>query len=94
MNNSITFDELNKISNPKIIDIRSQNQYIQGHFNGAVHVSEYDLLFETAKYLQRGERYYIYCNYGNRSERVVLSLRQMGFDAVNIEGGYNNYLFQ
>jgi len=94
MNNSISFYELNKISNPNIIDIRSKNQYIQGHVKGAIPISEYDLLFDASKYLQKGVRYYIYCDYGNRSERVVLNLRQMGFDAVNIEGGYNNYLFQ
>lgn len=94
MNNSISFDELAKISNTKIIDIRSQNKYIQGHVKGAIHIPEYDLLFDTSKYLRRGERYYIYCDYGNKSERVVSHLRQMGFDVVNIEGGYNNYLFR
>ena len=38
--------------------------------------------------------YYIYCDYGNRSKHVVSYLNSLGYNCVNIEGGYNNYLLE
>lgn len=77
-----------------IIDIRSINKYNKSHINGAIHIDQYDLLFNPSKYLKKDEIYYIYCNSGVNSKMVVNRLNSIGYNTINIEGGYNNYLLR
>lgn len=77
-----------------IIDIRSINSYNNGHINGAIHINQYDLLFNPEKYIKKNETYYIYCNSGVSSKVIVDRLNSKGYHTVNIEGGYNNYLLR
>ena len=77
-----------------IIDIRSLNNYNKGHIDGAIHINQFDLLFNPSKYLKKDEIYYIYCNSGVSSKVVVNKLNSLGYHTVNIDGGYNNYLLR
>ena len=90
----ITVSELLKITNPNIIDIRDNYSYNLGHIVGAVNIEALELLNNPNKYLNKSEVYYIYCDSGNRSKSLVNKLNSMGYNTVNIIGGYNNYLFQ
>ncbi len=90
--NSISINDLLKMNNINIIDIRNRNSYVMGHIPQAINIDEYDLLFNTANYLDKNTRYYLYCDYGNRSEQLVNKLNSRGYDTVNIDGGYHNYL--
>jgi rhodanese-related sulfurtransferase len=92
--NSITIDELLKLKNINIIDIRDYTKYYNGHITGAVNISENELLINHNKYLNMNKIYYIYCDYGNRSRVCVNRLNNMGYNTVNIIGGYHNYLFR
>ena len=91
---NITIDKLLKIKNPHIIDIRNRSKYLNSHIPGSICIDEYELLFNTANYLDKDEVYYIYCDSGSRSLRVVSNLIHLGYKAVNIDGGYNNYLLR
>ena len=77
-----------------IIDIRSLNNYNKGHIDGAIHINQFDLLFNPSNYLNKEETYYIYCNSGVSSKVVVNKLNSLGYHTVNIDGGYNNYLLR
>ena len=77
-----------------IIDIRSNSKYLKGHIDGAINISEYNLLYHHDKYLSKSEKYYLYCDYGIRSKMVSNRLNMMGYNTVNIDGGYNNYLLR
>ena len=77
-----------------IIDIRSLNNYNKGHIDGAIHINQFDLLFNPSNYLNKEEIYYIYCNSGVSSKVVVNKLNSLGYHTVNIDGGYNNYLLR
>lgn len=90
---SISFEELLKMGNVNIIDIRDKDKYSHSHIKGAMNINEYDILYETNKYLNKNEVYYIYCDYGNSSKKVTYELQKKGYNVVNIIGGYNNYLF-
>lgn len=92
MNNSISIKELLLLDNFNIIDIRDRDSYVMGHIRGAINISEYDLLFNASKYLNKGTKYYLYCDSGSRSSRLVSKLNNMGYNTVNIAGGYLNYL--
>lgn len=91
---NISIDELFRMNTTNIIDIRNRDSYVIGHIPRAVNIEEYDLLFNTSKYLRKNNRYYIYCDSGNRSNILAIKLRKMGYDVVNIDGGYHNYLLR
>ena len=91
---NITISELLKLSNLNIIDLRNSINYNKGHIPGAININANDLLSNVDKYLNKNKTYYFYCDYGNMSRRVVDKLSLLGYKAVNIVGGYNNYLFR
>lgn len=90
----ISIEELLKKNNVHIIDIRNKKKYFNNHIPGSISIDEFELLIHTDRYLNKNEVYYIYCDFGNRSERVVSTLNKAGYHTVNIIGGYKNYLFQ
>ena len=75
-----------------IIDIRTKEKYLKSHIEGAVNISYMDLLLNHKKYLDKDKTYYIYCDSGIRSKRLVNELNSLGYHTIDIEGGYNNYL--
>ena len=91
---SIRVDELLKLNNVNIIDIRNSSRYLLGHIPNSINISENELINNSNKYLKNNIKYYIYCQSGIRSSYVVNILNNQGFDCVNIVGGYNNYVFR
>ena len=85
------FDLLNNNFN-NIIDIRDRRKYAINHIPGAINIDKNSLLLYPEKYLNKYDRYYLYCDYGNTSRAVVNKLRLQGYDCINIIGGFNNYL--
>ena len=94
MNANITIEELYKIKPQYIIDIRDYSLYLNGHIENAKSIPKYLLLNNPEKYLDKNNTYYIYCSSGIQSNRVVLELIHKGYKAVNIIGGYHNYLLR
>jgi rhodanese-related sulfurtransferase len=76
------------------IDIRSKRDYIKGHIDGAINIESYDLLLNHKSYLKKNNVYYIYCNNGFKSKIMVNKLNTLGYNCVNVDGGYNNYLLK
>lgn len=91
---NININSLLSINNPKIIDIRSNYNFINGHIPGSINITSSELLNNYKKYLNKNETYYIYCQSGSRSKLIVNELRKLGFNVININGGYNAYLFR
>ncbi|MBO5120803.1 MAG: rhodanese-like domain-containing protein [Bacilli bacterium] len=77
-----------------IIDIRTYFEYQYGRIPTAINIDKFFLIKTPEKYLKKEKTYYIYCNSGISSNRVVEVLNQKGYDTVNINGGYNNYLLR
>lgn len=84
--------ELMQMDHPIIIDIRSSYSYSLGHIRGAISVPYYNLLNNYTHYLNRYDRYYLYCDYGDQSLEIANRLNQFGYDIVSIIGGYQEYL--
>ncbi|MCI8569238.1 MAG: rhodanese-like domain-containing protein [Bacilli bacterium] len=91
---NIDINSILKMNSSNIIDIRDRNSYVMGHIPQAINIEEYDLLFNTNKYLNKNSIYYIYCDLGNRSGQLAMKLRKDGYNVINIEGGYHNYLLR
>lgn len=92
MNKSIGIDDLLKINSPKIIDIRNNYYYNLGHIKGAINIPKYDIITNYRYYLVKYQRYYLYCDTGELSMEVTRRLNSFGYDTINIEGGYQEYV--
>jgi len=84
--------ELMMVDNPIIIDIRSSYSYSLGHISGAISVPYYNLLNNYSHYLNRYNRYYLYCDTGDQSLEISVRLNKFGYDTFSIIGGYQEYL--
>lgn len=91
--NNISIDELKKIiyNNINLIDIRDNYQYNLGNIPTSINIPMNFLLMNPENYLEKDSRYYIYCEYGSRSEKACKVLLNKGYNVVNVLGGYNDY---
>lgn len=89
---SISANELKNIINPLIIDIRSIEKYNNGHIMNARNISMEQLLINPHKYINKNDKYYIYCQKGIQSRKLCPILISMGFKVINISGGYESWI--
>ena len=92
MNKSISIKELLRLNNINIIDIRSVEKYNDNHIDGAKNIPMMLLLKEPNKYLDKNQVYYIYCKMGMNSYKTCNVLSKLGYNVVNILGGYESWL--
>ena len=76
-----------------LIDVRTPQEYEQGHLENAVNINIADKSFaEEVGKLDRSEAVYVYCKVGGRSARAASMLKEMGFEEVyDLEGGISNW---
>ena len=81
-------------SNVILLDVRSHQEYEEGHLNGAKNIPVYDLYRNAPKMLTDKEAIIIaYCTVGVRSENAINILRKMGYkNLYHLEGGIGEYL--
>jgi len=84
---ALEFKENSK--NNSVIDIRTPQEYSQGHIEGAVNINYYDKTFlEQVAKLDKEKPIYIYCRSGSRTSSAAKKLKKIGFSEVNdLEGG-------
>ena len=88
----ITVNDLLKLSNPKIIDIRNGQKYSDNHIPGAINISFRQLMSFPEKYLNKGDTYYIYCQMGATSLHASRVLRALGYKVISVKGEYEDYI--
>ena len=89
---SISVYELKKLNNINIIDIRSIEKYNNRHIDNARNIPLEQLLINFNKYLDRKKKYYIYCQKGIQSRKICQILKNNGYNAINITGGYEAWV--
>lgn len=92
---NISTSELEKVMmdpNSKIIDLRDNYIYQLGTIPTAINIPSNFLMMMPNEYLDKNIKYYLFCDYGIKSGKVVRYLEQAGYNVSNIEGGYSNYL--
>ena len=77
-----------------IIDIRSRDKYNIDHIPGAINIESFELMNNPSMYLNKSDIYYLYCTSGYTSSIVSNKLNMLGYNTVNIDGGFNNYLLR
>ncbi|HKW79062.1 MAG TPA: rhodanese-like domain-containing protein [Candidatus Limnocylindria bacterium] len=69
-----------------ILDVREDDEWQAGHIDGAQHIP-LGQLGERVGDVPRGARIVAVCRSGGRSGVAVRGLRQLGYDAENLDGG-------
>lgn len=75
-----------------LLDIRSPQEYKEGHLEGSVLIPEYELKLKAKKMLPNKEDLIIvYCSTGSRSKKAQKILQKMGYiNVYNLYGGLEN----
>ncbi len=91
----ITLDELKQFQNNGaiIIDVRSPQEYREGHIDGAISIPEYKIKKEIEnRILDKKQNIVVYCSSGGRSKKAQKQLRKLGYSQVyNLYNGLTNY---
>ena len=82
----------NLIGKIELIDIREINEYNRGSIKSAKNIPMQTLLVNPDEYLKREKEYYIVCQSGGRSSMACNTLREKGFNVINVAGGVGSYL--
>ncbi len=76
-----------------LIDVRSPQEYNEGHLNGAILLPEYELLKKAPDEIKdKNAKIVIYCTTGNRSKKAQRMLQDLGYKNVyNLYKGIESY---
>lgn len=82
------------IQNPNAVflDVRSKQEYEEGHLSGSIPLCLYDICKQANQILPNKEQTIItYCSSGNRSKEAQERLESMGYENVySLKGGLDN----
>lgn len=91
----ITMEELKNMADKGaiILDVRSPQEYREGHIEGAIVIPEYELKFRAQEILKdKSQLIVVYCPRGFRSKKAQRILKYMGYENVyNLYKGLENY---
>lgn len=76
-----------------LVDIRSPQEYKEGHLKNAIVIPEYEIRKSAEKIMPNKNRpIIVYCGTGIRSKRAQMLLKRMGYSNVyNLYKGTENY---
>lgn len=74
----------------RLVDVRTAEEYSQGHLKGAINLDWYDSLFvdNVSAAYDKSAPLYIYCRSGKRATSAGEALSKAGFEVFNLAGGY------
>ena len=88
--NEINFDELKDMvaKGAILIDVRSPQEYNEGHLPGAINIPEYEIRRIKNEMSKLNQQIVVYCQYGGRSRDAYNMLKKMGYTNVySLKGG-------
>lgn len=76
-----------------LFDVRTIEEYMDGHIEGAKSLNFLDEKFEkNLSTIDKSQKYLIYCHSGGRSAKALEQMKDAGFTHVlELEGGYLNW---
>ena len=74
----------------RLIDVRTPEEFAEGHLRGAVNHDWYDSTFvdKVSAAYDKNAPLYIYCRSGKRASEAAAALDKAGFEVFNLKGGY------
>lgn len=95
-NKEINYEELKQMmkQNPYsvLLDVRSKQEYEEGHLAGSISLCLYDLKENAPKVIKdKTQTIIVYCSSGSRSKEAQKELETMGYENVyNLKGGLDS----
>ncbi len=82
-------------SDPKsiILDVRTDSEVEEGMIPKAIHldIHQGQAFISALEKLDKTNTYFVYCRSGARSGQACSILKQMGYEAYNLLGGFNDW---
>jgi rhodanese-related sulfurtransferase len=75
---------------PLLLDVRTEDEFAAGHIPGSTNVPVDELRSRIGE-LPKDREIVSYCQVGQRGYLATRILKQSGFDAINLSGGYKTY---
>ncbi|WP_295148120.1 rhodanese-like domain-containing protein [uncultured Peptoniphilus sp.] len=87
----INVNEIDRIVDPIVIDVREDYELEEtGTIKGAIHIPMNEVPNRLNEITKERE-IYILCRSGVRSYNVAKYLKELGYEAINLDGGIINY---
>jgi rhodanese-related sulfurtransferase len=82
--------------NGQLLDVRTPEEYAEGHIANALNVNYYDANFkDQVSKLDKHKPVYVYCRSGKRSANASEDMKALGFKEIyNLVGGYAEYSYK
>ena len=89
---TIQWDEINDrvAGGAALVDVRSKEEFVRGHIPSALNISVDELRGRLSEIPRKD--IVLYCQVGQRGHTATLFLREHGFSAVNLDGGYQTWV--
>lgn len=92
----ISTSEFKEMITPDVIilDVRTPEEFLEGHLENAVNINLFDSDFETkmTQNLDKSKIVLVYCAAGGRSAKAMSKMKEMGYSEIyNMMGGYNEW---
>jgi len=74
-----------------LIDVRTPEEFNEGHLENALNINWFDEDFaKQFEDVEKEKTIYVYCKMGGRSAKAQEKLKSLGYEnVVNLEGGYD-----
>ena len=89
-------DSLVQLGNVQLIDVRTQEEYNEGHIEGALNINFYDDNFEELiEQVDKSKPVAVYCGKGGRSAKCASYMKDAGFTKIyDLNGGITEWKFK
>ena len=78
-----------------ILDVRTPEEYKEGHIEGSILIPDYEILETAEKILtDKNQTILVYCRSGNRSRKAANNLLYLGYQNVYDFGGIIDWPFE
>lgn len=83
------FDKEIKADSVQLLDVRTPQEYAEGHIDGAlnINVQSDDFQQMAEKELSKDSTILVYCRSGRRSMDAAEKLTKLGYKVINLKGG-------
>lgn len=82
-------------NNCTVLDVRTPEEFSQGHIPGAILIPDYELAKRAEKELpDKNALILVYCRSGNRSRQAANTLLKLGYTNVKDFGGIIDWPFE
>lgn len=88
------FAKQTKEANIVVLDVRTKEEFDQGHLAGAVNIdfNNTTAFNDFVSQLDKNKKYLVYCRSGNRSGQAMKMMQDKGFTQItNLDGGIQSW---